>query len=63
MTLYLRMIADYEDEIRLKKSAKIKVLNVEVGQYTYNENGTPTGKSHEEFSVNMILPVGHLYSY
>ena len=62
-TMYLRMVADYEDEIRLKKDAKINVLNVEVSEYFHNENGQLGGKKYKIIPLNIVLPVGSKYSY
>ena len=50
-TMLLRMSAENEDEIRLLKNAKIKVLSVS------------DGNSNKTIPLNIIMPVGDLHSY
>ena len=63
-TMYLRMVADYEDEIRLKKTSKINVLSVMIYRYKETEHGySNIVEAEKRKPLNIVLPVGDKYSY
>ena len=57
-TIYLRMVADYEDEIRLKRNAPIKVESIIIEEYNGN-----TYVSSTNYEYNKLLSVGSKYVY
>ena len=57
-TIYLRMVADYEDEIRLKRNAPIKVESIIIEEY----NGS-TFIGSTTYEYNKLLSVGSKYVY
>lgn len=57
-TIYLRMVADYENEVRLKPNAPIKVESIIIEEYddsVYIDSTT--------YEYNKVLSVGSKYVY
>jgi hypothetical protein len=59
-TMYLRMVADYEDEIRLKPNSSIKLISIK--QYHYN-NDTNSFDKPSILNVNKTVSVGNKWVF
>lgn len=58
-TIFLRMMAEEENEVRLRKDSPIHIVGIKY--YHYNENNKLDKKDH--MKVDMTLSVGHSYVF
>ena len=58
-TIYLRMMAEYENEVRLKKDTPIHIVGIKY--YHYNEDNKLDKQDH--MKVDLDLNVGHSYVF